>query len=565
MSKPLQDCSKEELIEQIKSLKRTKKFGLVWEDKPEQVVDDCNTKLPVLLEDTNRAITRGDTPTNLIIEGDNYHALSVLNYTHAGKIDVIFIDPPYNTGSNTWIYNNRIVDSNDAFRHSKWLSFMRSRLELARNLLTDDGVICVTIDDYELFTLGLLLDEVFGEQNKAGVITVENNPRGRTANRFYATSHEYYLVYAKNAQIAKAYNLPLTKEQKAVFKFEDEISPYRVKPLRKSGADSRRKDRPKQFYPIYINPETLEGSLDKKDGYEEVLPIDDTGAERVWIIGTEKCREFLKDGTIIISKARGKKDGYSLTVKDRIKTGRKMRSVWVDPRYDTSSHGATLLLKMFGEKVFDYPKSLWAVRDFIYTAIGDKKNPIILDFFAGSGTTGHAVMELNREDGGDRQFILCTNNENGIAENVTYTRIKKVVDGYADVAGVSTNVRYFKTDFVDRADTTDQTRVALVARATDMIKIRENTFDTVTEEDLFRVYGSADQYSVIAFDPSVIDKAKETIASLEDDKAVKVYVFSLANDSFDSDFADLNRPVELCPIPESILEVYKRIFGKVAK
>lgn len=164
MNKRLEDYTKEELLEVVKGLKRRKKFGLVWEEKIEDVVQQCQMKLPIIEEVTNRAITGlSEAPTNFVIEGDNYHSLSVLNYTHAGKIDVIYIDPPYNTGNSSWKYNNNYVEKEDGFRHSKWISFMNSRLRLAKELLTEDGMIVVAIDDYEIHTLRLLMDELFGE------------------------------------------------------------------------------------------------------------------------------------------------------------------------------------------------------------------------------------------------------------------------------------------------------------------------------------------------------------------------------------------------------------------
>lgn len=166
MSKPLQEYSKDELIALVKSLKKTKKFGLVWEDKPERVVLDCETKLPVLTEADERVIAKAeDQPTNLIIEGDNYHSLSVLNYTHASKIDFIYIDPPYNTGNKDFVYNDSFVDKEDGYRHSKWLSFMEKRLRLAKSLLTDTGVLFISIDDNEYAHLKLLCDDIFGEEN----------------------------------------------------------------------------------------------------------------------------------------------------------------------------------------------------------------------------------------------------------------------------------------------------------------------------------------------------------------------------------------------------------------
>ena len=204
---------------------------------------------------------------------------------------------------------------------------------------------------------------------------------------------------------------------------------------------------------------------------------------------------------------------------------------------------------------FDFPKATELI-EYLISMYPNNDAITVLDFFAGSGTTGHAIINLNKKDNGSRKFILCTNNEGGIAENVTYKRIAGVL------GETPANLRYFKTSFVNKAENTDQTRVALVARATDMIKVRENTFETVLEEELLKAYEGADMYSVIAFDPSAIDKAKTEIAKLSDDKAVRVYVFSLANDSYVSDFADLDRQVELCPIPESILEVYKRIFDQ---
>ena len=557
MTKKLDEYTKEELIEAIKSLKKRKKFGLVWEDKIEQVVTECFNKLPVLEEVNNRYIEASEGPTSLIIEGDNYHSLSVLNYTHYQKVDAIYADPPYNTGSNTWVYNNKIIDGNDTFRHSKWLSFMNKRLILAKKLLKDTGIIVVTIDDYEVATLTLLLDQIFGEVNRIGVVVVENNPRGRTSNKFYATSHEYYLVYAKDATKANIYNLPLSDEQKNAFRHEDDESKYRLLPLRKSGAASRRSDRPKQYYPIYIDPDTLNGSLEPHAGWDELYPIDESGADRVWKIGLVKCSDFLNNGMIVIKKSNGK---YSLNVKDRIKEGRKPKTVWVNPLYDASSHGATLLLNMFGEKLFDYPKSIWAVRDFLYTLVGENKEATVLDFFAGSGTTGHAVMQLNKEDNGKRKFILCTNNENGIAENITYERIKKIAQGYKSQTPIPTNIRYFKTDFVNKEKTDDQTRISLVERCTDMIRIREDAYTPLINENDLKLFASNDHNAAILFDPHCIDDCIRKIEKIDAEKPLNMYIFSYSNYAYEEDVPETRLKYTICPIPESILEVYKRIF-----
>src|SRR3990167_1329585 len=194
-----QDWSKEKLLHEYKELLKRKKFGIVWEDKLEDVAEQCKTSLPVLKEEKKKDLSADNNDvTHIIIEGDNYHALSVLNYTHKRKVDVIYIDPPYNTGNKSWRYNNDFVDKEDRFRHSKWLSFMSKRLRLAKSLLKEDGFFIVTIDNNELFTLGLLMDEVFGEINRIGVITVVHKPEGRNQENFFGTSNEFMLVYAKN-------------------------------------------------------------------------------------------------------------------------------------------------------------------------------------------------------------------------------------------------------------------------------------------------------------------------------------------------------------------------------
>lgn len=198
--KKLEDYSKEDLISIIKSIKKQKKFGLVWEDKPEKVATDCKEKLPVLNEDASKAISKAPgQPINIIIEGDNYHSLSALNYTHAGKIDIIYIDPPYNTGNKDFAFNDKFIDKEDSFRHSKWLSFMEKRLKLSKNLLSDNGIILISINDEELATLKLLCDHVFGEDNFVeNFIWVKNS--GGSLSKTTLTRHEYVLCYAKNKE-----------------------------------------------------------------------------------------------------------------------------------------------------------------------------------------------------------------------------------------------------------------------------------------------------------------------------------------------------------------------------
>ncbi len=196
-----ENYTREQLIAELKKLSKRKKYGLVWEEEKtkEKFEADAEGKLPVLIEDKKREIkTDTDKPTNILIEGDNYHALSVLNYTHAKSIDVMYFDPPYNTGARDWKYNNDYVENEDAYRHSKWLSMMNNRLKLAKRLLKNDGIICVTIDDNELSKLWLLMDEIFGEKNNLGTLVIRNNPAGRSTVKGISITHEYALFYGKS-------------------------------------------------------------------------------------------------------------------------------------------------------------------------------------------------------------------------------------------------------------------------------------------------------------------------------------------------------------------------------
>ena len=566
-----QDWTKEDLIQEIKRLKKRKKYGLVWDEEKtkEKFESDAEGKLPVLVEDKKKEIiTHADKPVNILIEGDNYHALSVLNYTHPKSIDVIYIDPPYNTGNKSWKYNNDYVEKEDAFRHSKWLSFVNKRLILSRNLLKDDGIIIVTIDDYEIGPLRVLMDEKFGESNRLGLVTIMHNPRGRSDDHFFATSHEYALVYGRNATKVKTFKLRLTEEQVEDFPYEDEISRYRLLPLKRTGSNSTPKERPNLFYPVYYNPKTSELSVENKQGFVEILPMDGDGGKRVWRWGKKTFIERAISEIVI----RGEGNFKIVYAKDRIKEGRKPKTVWVDPKYDASSHGTMLLKKILGiRKSFDYPKSIHAVQDILEVSVWGKKEATVLDFFAGSGTTGHAVLELNKEDGGNRQFILCTNNENNICTDVCYPRVQKVIEGYKNskaekINGLGGNLKYFKTAFVG-SEPTHRNKKMLTDKSVEMLCIKENTFEDVLNKPVpagfkqgkaFCIFKNKEKYLAILLDEMQIDAFKKEIGKLR--LPVPVYVFSLEGDDFREEFEDLKNKITLCSIPEAILKVYRRIF-----
>ena len=557
--KDYSNWTKEELIRELEKFKKYKKYGLVWEDKPEQVALMCKEKLPVLTEVKDKEIkTDENKPTNILIEGDNYHALSVLNYTHKGKIDVIYIDPPYNTGNEGFMYNDKIVDREDAYRHSKWLSFMEKRLRLARNLLSDKGVIFISIDDNEAAQLKLLCDEIFGEENFIVNVVIQSNPRGKQQMKI-AVGHEYLLGYGKKIENVSFIYEKLTEEKiKEYNKFDEKGKIYREIGLRKRGAAAKRTDVPNLFYPIYVNPKTGEVSLKISNVYtEKSIPLLSNGEEGRWR-WSKKTFEEKKDRLIgrLVNKER-----WDIFEKDYLNEEKtiKPKSVWIDKEVNYENAKKELKDIFNGICPFDYPKTTYLMKRIIRFSCS--KNGIVLDFFAGSGTTGHAVLELNKEDGGNRKFILCTNNENNICTDVCYPRIEKVIKGYKNlksekVEGLKGNLKYFKTDFVD-AEPTDRNKKKLVDESTEMLCLKEYCFDFVLEGKNFKIFKNNDKYLGIIYDDDGIEQFKKEAKKLK--KKFVVYVFSLDDSAREDEFEDLDN-VELKPIPAVILNVYKRIF-----
>ncbi len=541
--------SKEKLISEIKQLKKTT-YGLLWDDKPEDVAELCKTKLPVLVDVEDKGITAGHLdPTNILIEGDNYHALSVLNYTHKGRIDVIYIDPPYNRGvkgGNDFRYNDKFVDGEDPFRHSKWLSFMEKRLNLAKNLLKNTGSIFISIDNTEQSALKLLCDEVFGEKNFVGMLIWRKKEGGGQADAYFVTEHEYILVYAKSGDFQwKDEEIPVNE---AEFKKQDESGKFSAVKLAKWGNTARKEDRPKMYFPI------------KSPDGKNVYPIAPDGGDGRWRVGRKRMQMLIEKDLVFWQKKDSRWIPYEKIYfnGDEVKTV-KERSILYD--LATTADGTNELTEIFGKKdVFENPKPTELIKFFL--RYGANSNAIVLDFFAGSGSTGHAVMGLNREDKGTRQFILCTNNENKIAEEVCYPRIKKVITGYKDskgnkVEGLGGNLKYFRTDFVD-ADPTDRNKKKLTEMATEMLCLKEGTFEKITSKKAFKIYKNTNHYTGIIFDQMAIPNFKEAIAKLKG--KFSVYVFSLGDDSFEDEFKDIKQKVKLSPIPEVILRVYRRIF-----
>ena len=358
---------------------------------------------------------------------------------YAGRVNCIYIDPPYNTGSQAWVYNDRVnsplmrqwlanakpVDGEDLELHDKWLCMMWPRLQLLRDLLADDGVIIASIDDHEQHHLRMLLDEVFGERCFISCVAAVTNLKGSRDNRGFANSHEYQLIYEKTPGAALLSDLPLDKSETGDWE-QDEIGWYKVGAnLKYSGENAPRHKRPNLYYPLYVTPNGNVGVASKSDTDTEVWPMGSEGSELTWRWSRERVASN-SDEIVAISTSKG----WSLHKKQRPAIGlvpsRKPKTTFYSPNYSATT--ATNVLKdvFSGERVFDYPKSPHLLRDLL-SILSSKQDAIVLDSFAGSGTTAHAVLALNREDGGNRRFILVECED--YADTITAERVRRVIAG----------------------------------------------------------------------------------------------------------------------------------------
>ena len=575
MSTNDQNLSKEKLLAEIdrlkKELKKRKKYGLVWEEKPEEVVEMCKEKLPVLKEVKDKEIiTDKNKPVNLLIEGDNYHALSVLNYTHAGKIDVIYIDPPYNTGNKDFIFNDHYVDREDAYRHSKWLSSMEKRLKLAKNLLKDTGVIFISIDDNEVAQLKLLMDQIFGEDNFVNAFYIQVRYAQKTLAEIsdYQKLIEQVLIYSKTKNGFKP-NKPSEEYDLSKFK-------YRIIETSKGKEIILGGKKVEIFLPgQYKIIEEKKGSVNLLKATWATGALLRTTA-KFFATYLEKRKTI--DGLGVLYKVYGiGEDGLGF----RYFTGPKRANATKGLFFS----GVPLNRRVEIEKGNGSQKEKPIINFYDYSAdfgnirheggvgfrsgkkpvkllknlinLHKDKNALVLDFFAGSGSTGHAILDLNNEDGGNRQFILCTNNEENICADFCYPRIRNVIKGWGRYEGLGGNLKYFKTDFVD-AKPTDKNKIKLTHQATEMLCIKEGTFEKVEDNERFKIFKNSDHYTGIIWDQTAIPEFKKAIKNIKG--KFSVYVFSLGDETFDDEFKDVKQKVKLSPIPEAILRVYRRIF-----
>ncbi|MCI1784518.1 MAG: site-specific DNA-methyltransferase [Bacteroidales bacterium] len=563
----IEGLSNEERSSLIELLRTRKKYGLVWEDKPEDVEEQLRNELPVFKEVKERAIVSDapDAPNHILIEGDNLHALTALTYTHSGKIDVIYIDPPYNTGNKDFVYNDQFVDAEDSYRHSKWLSFMNKRLKIAKQLLSDKGVIFISIDENEVGPLRLLGDDIFLSKNFVGQWNWFKSATPPALSKKIKRTVEYILCWQspnneevfRGVQKTSKSNDPFTKPQNT-FK----ILTFPANSIKCYIEDGTI---PVGVYGTAKFPNELLDDIHVKHGVNS-NPVRFKN-RFIWI--QETLSKNINDGLYIELSKNG-----VLSYK-RSEYNREVPPNFIDSSVDvdTTENAGRLLLDIFDNvKTFDYPKPVSLIQYLINFT--EDKRLTILDFFAGSGTTLHATMKLNAEDGGHRQCILVTNNENQICENVTYERNRRVIQGYTTpkgeaVAGLSgNNLRYYKTDFIPREQTARNKR-ALVAAATDLLCIRNDIYTESKEfgvkrlrADVARYFSDGKQQMLIIYNEEAIPAFVDEISRMTDDTKIKVYVFAAGNYAYDDEFEEVSDKVTLCALPAAIYNAYQKVLPK---
>ncbi len=626
-----------ELEKQVKRLQhavKKEKYGLVWMDVPEAFEDDVENKLPILKEIKDKAIVNDDgKPTHILIEGDNYHALTCLNYTHKENIDVIYIDPPYNTGSDGFRYRDKRtfdkypdgtgLPKDHPLRHSYWLSFMEKRLELAKSLLKDTGVILISIDDNEVAQLKILCDVIFGERNFVEVFSWVRTETPARLSKKSIKVVEYVLCYQKSEFTPnfKGYKFSSTSSNTLL----NQTNAFRT-----------------LVFPANIVDTAMEDGVLKKGKY---------GTKSYKIILEEDTE--IEEGTFIkpiklSAKLRWTQEKLNAEIDEGTKVS--LRTITLTPSYSREGYEAgapkNLIdrnvgvytnefakaeIDRFGLEFFDYPKPVTLIK-YLCSFI-EKRDCIILDFFSGSGTTAQAVLELNEEDGGYRQWIMVTNNENQIMKEVCYPRVEKVINGYEfqgkhkkilfekkitwsefknagdtieeinaiikennktgeweainreikdgvlkvigektiedKMSGLGNSIKYYKTDFIGKHNikrVTDEDKIMLAHHAGELLAIAENTLYEISKNEYYQFFTdrpeeeNISQYTSVYFREELL-KFEEFVEKVRAfDKPVAVYVFSWGGGEFDEYFEDINT-IRVKPIPQPILEIYKSIYN----
>jgi adenine-specific DNA-methyltransferase len=596
--KQLDGLTTDEKASLIDLVKTKKKYGLVWEDKPEAVEEQLRQFLPVLKEVKEKRILANDieptknatnelfveekktsknsAPNHILIEGDNLHALTALTFTHEGKIDIIYIDPPYNTGNKDFKYNDVFVDKEDSYRHSKWLSFMEKRLKVAKSLLGENGVIFISIDDNEQAQLKLLCDEVFLEEN------IMTKFIWRTDGNFdnqaqIKNCHEYILAYSTvgdKFKVSATIDPNVSEDSKL---FNDNIQNTIVKNGPKNPIGEVHIP---IGFPCLFEQGTIKKREDKYPYYSENVEVNNyCTTNEVFVKSGWSSRAllelFIKNDFTPILDLKNQLTEFKISETGSIEAI-KVRAdqshiISVLMNMGNTQSNSNKLLEM-GIK-FSYPKPI-SLLEYLMKIVPNK-SAIILDFFAGSGTTLHAAIKLNAEDGGNRQCLIVTNNENNICEEVTYARNKKIIEGYTTTKGKyvqglkNNNLRYFKSEFVSSTKNEINKRL-LTQASTELLQIKENCYTDITEGNGFNPIqcgvftNEIGKYMIVVYHSrnqnAVCQQLIEYIITLAVEQRLKLYAFSPEKETLAADFDEVADKIDALPLPDAIYNAYRAAF-----
>ena len=561
-------------------------------DVPEAFEDDVENKLPILKEVKDKAILNDDgKPTHILIEGDNYHALTCMNYTHKGKIDLIYIDPPYNTGNDGFRYKDkRFLDKfpdgsevpvDHPLRHSYWLSFMNKRLELAHSLLSDFGVILISIDDNELAQLKLLCDQIFRQKNFVANFIWRGGKRN--AAKYISISHEYLLLYAKDLNSVSENDIDWKEKKlglKDIYKTYNKLKRQQKNDYSKITAELKQwykelpTSHPSKLHKHYCNVDErgiyFASDISRGGGGGPRWNIKNpmTGnnvriPSRGWAFSKkEDLINAIENNLVHFSKDDGV-PCFKRYLKDN--ETQILDTVFYKDRRAASKY----FRQIMGDGIFDFPKDVEIIGKFIKAFT--RNDSIVLDFFAGTGTTLHSLINVNNVDNGKRQGILITNDEENICTSVCYPRIKKVIEGYENqktkqkIDGLRNSLKYYKAEFVGDHNilgANDQDKSELAHHTGEMLAIAENTLYEMEDfqTDYYQFFQNDKQYTAVYFREELdhFEEFREKVLALE--KPVSVYVFSWGENEFADQFEDRD-DIEVKPIPQPILEVYKTIYN----
>ena len=565
------------IIEKQEKELKQKKYGLVWdsEREPEQVVLDCENNLPILKRIKSKEIRTDLSDDNILIEGDNYHALTVLNYTHKNKIDIIYIDPPYNTGNKDFIYNDKFVEKEDNYRHSKWLNFMDKRLKLARELLTKDGVIFISIDDNEYPRLIMLLENIFEEKLIKSICVKMSEASG-----------------LKMGAVLKNGMIPKLKEYVVIVKLNG-IRDINLNKIPKSNWDSE--------YNIFLenftkeNKENIERISNKKLVIDENINSLDKIAQQIKLnsvsqkikelkLSSKDKKQWLFNNAYRIVRTTASTSVHRLTIEKKKTNNNELffvKSVQgllylVKSTFSEEAKKPRVQMIFAEDNLTQHPGDLWThikttgldnegnikfkngkkpiilIQELI-TSI-KKEKLTVLDFFAGSGTTGEVVLKLRKEQNKNINYIICTNNEEKICDNVTYPRQKYAIEKYGG------NIQYFKTTLLKKTKNRDQVKINLTKKCTEMLCVKENIFNLQTEEKDFKIFSSnkKDKFLCIYYN-YIEDSFDEFLEAIKEPKGKKIiYMFSVEKDVDKTLFSEIpNKKIK--PIPQEILKIYQQL------